>query len=260
MNFDSSWASVIGFRLLPIACSMIFFEATAVLECDRHSHLVFGDRAVRNCRDAVSKSSDGGVAHCGIAELRLGDLAGDDGRGDGMVNTELTFETRPGLLLSGELEHERVDAQFDGSDVLRGEMVFRPELETSVNRGMYDHSARKRLVAVGGDLEVLAEPLGDLGIVVRRAQDVRPAAQALPEADRNWCSSVARAAPGNPFCAARPGWKLLVMVPNISRKPTGCTAARPRAQTIAAHETQELPIAAAAPKGPTVPVMCHPTS
>ena len=35
-----------------------------------------------------------------------------------------------------------------------------------------------------------------------------------------------------PFCAARPGWKLFVMLPNISRRPTGWLAAMPSAQAM----------------------------
>ena len=64
-----------------------------------------------------------------------------------------------------------------------------------------------------------------------------------------------------PFCDARPGWKLFVIEPNISRKPTGCAAAKPNAQTICCSlSPSSLPHAAAAPKTPAVPVMCQPRS
>ena len=64
-----------------------------------------------------------------------------------------------------------------------------------------------------------------------------------------------------PFCAARPGWKLFVIDPNISRRPTGCVAASPSAQIICCSERPSTrPLAAAAPKTPAVPVMCHPRS
>jgi hypothetical protein len=65
----------------------------------------------------------------------------------------------------------------------------------------------------------------------------------------------------SPFCAARPGWKLFVIVPNISRRPEDCVAARPSAQRIRCSESPiAFPTAAAAPKTPVVPVMCQPRS
>ena len=51
------------------------------------------------------------------------------------------------------------------------------------------------------------------------------------------------------------------MVPNISLNPTGCAAASPNAHSICVSDKfSNFPTAAAAPNGPTVPVMCHPTS
>ena len=71
----------------------------------------------------------------------------------------------------------------------------------------------------------------------------------------------ARSAAVRPFCAARPGWKLLVIDPNISRRPTGWVAASPSAHTICCSVSPKaLPHAAAAPKTPAVPVMCQPRS
>ena len=78
------------------------------------------------------------------------------------------------------------------------------------------------------------------------------------------------AAGGNVVCeqaewdaieAARPGLKLLFMEPKDSRRPTGCEAASPSAQTICCSVSPiSLPVAAAAPNTPAVPVMCQPTS
>ena len=64
-----------------------------------------------------------------------------------------------------------------------------------------------------------------------------------------------------PLLAARPGLKLLFIEPKDSRKPTGCEAARPNAQTICcSFSFNSLPTAAAEPNTPAVPVMCQPTS
>ena len=71
----------------------------------------------------------------------------------------------------------------------------------------------------------------------------------------------ANSAAARPFCAARPGCRLLAMLPNISRNPDACVAASPSAQTVCVSSScNKRALAAAAPNTPAVEVMCQPTS
>jgi hypothetical protein len=65
----------------------------------------------------------------------------------------------------------------------------------------------------------------------------------------------------SPARAAPPGWNGLVMVPNCSRRPTGCDAAMPSAIWVCCSSSfNRREHAAAAPSMPVDPVMCQPRS
>src|SRR5579863_3773757 len=63
----------------------------------------------------------------------------------------------------------------DSVDLIGGEVVFTPELNAAVNRGMNDDAAGERLVRIQGDFKRLTELLRDLRVVSLRAEDVCPA-------------------------------------------------------------------------------------
>ena len=164
-------------------------------------------------------------------------------------------------LLAGEFQHQRIDLQLDPLDLVGGELVLVAQLDRGVDRGMHDDAAGERLVGIERGLVALAETVGDfvviLLVLIVLAQP-RLASIIASELVKFFDASNAAKMP---LLAARPGLKLLFIEPKDSRKPTGCEAARPSAQTICcSFRPSSLPAAAAAPNTPAVPVMCQPTS
>ncbi len=127
---------------------------------------------------------------------------------------------------------------------------------------MNHDAAREWLVAVQRNLIRLAELVHDLRVITLGAERVCPASLRFDALVRAGESAGGEQQPRSVRSGRhRPGWKLFVMVPNISFKPTGCAAASPNAQIIRCSSSpSSLPTAAAAPNTPVVPVMCQPAS
>src|SRR5690606_25229957 len=82
-----------------------------------------------------------------------------------MVDAELALQTIGRFLLACQLEHQRMHLQVDACQVV-GRYAFFTQLNASVDTGVNDNAASKRLVRVEGDLEALAQLIGDLVPVV----------------------------------------------------------------------------------------------
>ena len=83
-----------------------------------------------------------------------------------VVNAELGLQAVGGFLVAGELQHQRMHLEFDALHLFRRHALGF-ELRAGVNAGVDHDAACKRLVTVEGNLEALAQLVGDLAPVDR---------------------------------------------------------------------------------------------
>ena len=78
-----------------------------------------------------------------------------------MIDAELAFKSVARRFLAGQLQHQRMDAQFDSLDVLRLQAMRLRNLYATVDARMNDDAAGERLVRVVRDFEILSQAIGD---------------------------------------------------------------------------------------------------
>jgi len=125
-----------------------------------------------------------------VGVLRFPRAAEDQPGGAAVVDAELALQAVGGLLLAGELEHERVHPQFNALHVL-GPHALLAQLHAGVDARVDDDAAGEGLVGVEGDLEALAELVGGLVPGALGRQHLRIAARRL-ERTRAGGEAVAR--------------------------------------------------------------------
>ena len=124
-------------------------------------------------------------AHDGsVRELGLTRAAVQQRDGTGERHRELALQTGTGIGLSGQLEHQRVHAQPDLLDALRGDSATDGEVAHRVDGGMDHHAARVRLHSVVEDLPPLPEPVDQVGWRARRRHHRKHSAAALQRVRR----------------------------------------------------------------------------
>src|SRR5262249_6099583 len=138
-----------------------------------------GDGWVRRRRHSIAQRHDVVVANARVGELRDAGGTVDDGDCRTVEHAELSLEAGLRLPLSRQLEDKRMHEQVDALDLVSAQSVLAPELNTAVDRGMYDDSASKGLVGVLQQLPAFAESIRDLAVVARGGENVRKSSLAF---------------------------------------------------------------------------------
>src|SRR4030095_1089292 len=130
--------------------------------------LIFGDGVVSGRRGALPHAFDIGIIHCFVGILLDACLATNETNGRTVIDRKLTLQSARDVLLVAKIENQRCHAKPHTADGLRRGMMLVVNLNAGVDRRVVHDSARKWLVGVGAQIEVNAEPGGDLREVTLR--------------------------------------------------------------------------------------------
>src|SRR5205807_2941079 len=136
-------------------------QSPAVVAVDRDLRGVFADAAGDGGCDPLAQCDDVGTRDDGIGKLAFAGLPDNDCSRAGVIDAELAFKSIARRFLAGQLQHQRMDAQFDSLDVLRLQAMRLRNLYATVDARMNDDAAGERLVRVVRDFEILSQAIGD---------------------------------------------------------------------------------------------------
>ena len=166
------------------------------------------------------------------------------------------------FLLIAEIHHQRRDAQPHRRDLLRRGPMLIVNLDAAVDGRMVHNAARKRLVGIRAEVEILAQPRGDLRKVVLGGLDRREASWTFQAMFARGEAGLSQQRRGIAVLRGSARMKRLGHGPEHlaqTRRPASPRARSPRSSH-GPGSFSSLPIAVAAPNTPAVPVMCQPTS